>query len=487
MKRSTIETTFIAAILALTSVLIYLCIQPGHNWGGDFALYISQSKAILNGSLFELYEQNKFSMQHSIKEIGPYLYPNGFPLLLSPVLFFFGLNFIALKFFCALFFLCSIPLIVKLFKNYFSTPIYALIITSIIAFHFEFISFTDNVLSDLPFLFFSLLSFILMQRKGSVLNSIFIGLSIFYSFFIRDIGIFMIPALVAFQFINQRIERPDKTILILPYIVFLTLFLPVYFFLPKGGSNHLNMLLAEHPGQITINLLRLFELAGMFFHVGSTFMIILIILILFGIYTGGKRTLHFAVYCFLIIVLFCLWPAFLEMRFIFPALPFLTFFLLKGIVFIYDCFKLKQIYLTILLMCFTLGMTIANLNLINEFRKVSSNQCYTEETKTIYDFIKNNTQKEDLIGYSKPAVIRLFTGRNSVFIDLDHFEGSPAKYLLQNNNTKRELQEEYEKVLVTQNYTLLKKKIIPTSFLHLQKDPVKRKESKLKLQEGLIL
>jgi len=75
-----------------------LIIQPGHNWGGDFALYIEQAIALSEGSLNELYEQNKFAMEHSQYALGPFLYPIGFPLILSPFIAVFGLDFMLLKY-----------------------------------------------------------------------------------------------------------------------------------------------------------------------------------------------------------------------------------------------------------------------------------------------------------------------------------------------------------------------------------------------------
>jgi len=96
--------------------LIAWCIHDGHEWGGDFALYIEQVQAINEGSVGELYAANKYAMDNSDYEVGPYLYPFGFPLLLWPVLKVIGIHFIALKIYCGLFLLLSIPLISALFR-----------------------------------------------------------------------------------------------------------------------------------------------------------------------------------------------------------------------------------------------------------------------------------------------------------------------------------------------------------------------------------
>ena len=96
-------------ILALSTFLVFSSIHSGHNWGDDFALYIKQAIQISNGeSLNKIYDWNKISMQSSVNEIGPYLYPNGFPFLLSGVYSIWGMNLTIMKYFCSLFFLLSI-------------------------------------------------------------------------------------------------------------------------------------------------------------------------------------------------------------------------------------------------------------------------------------------------------------------------------------------------------------------------------------------
>lgn len=144
-------------------------IQSGHNWGGDFALYINQAKHIVDGfSIDELYELNKTSMQNSDIQIGPYLYPNGFPFLLAPIYYIFGIDLVWFKVLCSLFFILSIPLIYYLFKNDFKMRIYPLILVSIIAFNYKYIDYTDSIISDYPYLFFCILTFYLMKLKNNV-------------------------------------------------------------------------------------------------------------------------------------------------------------------------------------------------------------------------------------------------------------------------------------------------------------------------------
>ena len=159
----------ILSVIVLTSLILsFLCIHNGHDWGDDFALYIEQAKAITNHSLSKLLVINKYLLNNSDATISPYLYPNGFPLLLTPIYLIFGMNFIAMKILCVLFFIAALPLIYLLFRNKFDTAVYPLLIVAAIALQGVFITFTDNISSDLPFLFFSILSLVLIERcKGT--------------------------------------------------------------------------------------------------------------------------------------------------------------------------------------------------------------------------------------------------------------------------------------------------------------------------------
>ena len=93
--------------LILISVIFCLgVIDDNHNWGGDFALYIEQARALVEGTTKALWEENRWAMT-PIPDYGPDLAPIGFPLLLAPVYAVFGLNFIAFKVYLALFFILA--------------------------------------------------------------------------------------------------------------------------------------------------------------------------------------------------------------------------------------------------------------------------------------------------------------------------------------------------------------------------------------------
>ena len=81
------------------------CIRNGHEWGDDFALYLSQANAILKGNTHQLAEYNTWSMQNSDGTLGPFLYPPGYPLFLTLYLKFLPFNWVGIKIFQWLFYM----------------------------------------------------------------------------------------------------------------------------------------------------------------------------------------------------------------------------------------------------------------------------------------------------------------------------------------------------------------------------------------------
>ena len=171
MKRKNIIKTnskiyYVKLLAIILSVFLInsISFKEGHNWGGDFAQYIAQAKSLNDGTFDKLLENSTFRYEKSDSILlAPKLYSWGFPILLSPIYHLFGFNIFAMKFFVNLFFLFSIATIYFIFKGKINN-IHNILIIAIIAYNPHFFYFKENILSDIPSLFFSLLSIILIQK-----------------------------------------------------------------------------------------------------------------------------------------------------------------------------------------------------------------------------------------------------------------------------------------------------------------------------------
>jgi hypothetical protein len=431
------EWFFLSLVIICSLVFASLCIHKGHNWGGDFSLYISQAISVNHNSLFDLYNQNKFSMDHSEILFGPYLYPMGFPLILSVVYLFAGMDFVIMKWVGALFFLASLPLIYLIFKNYFTERKYAFALLVCIALHENFLTFTDNVLSDLPFLFFSLLAIYLMERSKTFLQMTLLGLVIFYAYFVRDIGVFLIPTLFVFQaqkaFQNKKEFREKKLFLLIPYVVFLFFFGLSKWILPAGGGNHYAIF---YNMTFTTRLLNYYaELlsAYLFDSTISVFLWIpLLLLILTGMYIHARKGIHILFYVLIIFVISVMWPSKQGIRFLFPIIPFILYFLFQGLIYLSKIIKFK--YLNISIFLFAAIIVFENQKKVIRFSRVDTNAVKSEQMEDLYDCVIRNTDEKSVVVFDNPRVLRLFTERNSFYSTNNDTVRMYADYSIRDRN-----------------------------------------------------
>jgi 4-amino-4-deoxy-L-arabinose transferase-like glycosyltransferase len=152
-----------AAILcALLIGMFYLAtIRDGHVWDDDFSMYIHHAQNLARG---EPYADTGYIYNPQNPAIGPRVYPPGFPLLLAPVVRMFGLDLRPMKILVIGFFVGSLLLTAALFRSVLPAP-YVTALVLVVGLNPFFWEFKDHVLSDLPFLFFVLLSFICSRRQ----------------------------------------------------------------------------------------------------------------------------------------------------------------------------------------------------------------------------------------------------------------------------------------------------------------------------------
>ncbi len=420
----------ICTICIISLAMGLLCIHRGHEWGDDFAMYISQAKSILSLSVNELYEQNKYAMDNSSALIGPYLYPMGFPLIICLVYSWLGLNLVALKILCLSFFIGSVYILYGIINQQINQKNVSLAICALIAFHPQLIIFSDQILSDFPFLFFSLLSVrFIIDSKNTLLKNLVIGFLIFFSYLLRDTGIFLIAFLFIYQVKNYNIfliSIKARFVSALPYILFLFLFIVNRICLPDGGSNHL----AEFHN-ITIytvleNLIYYSaQFARFFIPLNSSYLYVSILIgglfcifTLVGIYSLRNINPHFIVYTVLMFLVYTIWPSRQGIRFLIPIIPFLLYFTYQGILYV----KTSR-YLSPVLYLYVLYILLSGIFQTIDFYKRDPNEVLTTNTNQLYDYIKANTTKKDVIVFFKPRALRLFTERNAIY------QSEPAKII----------------------------------------------------------
>lgn len=397
----------------------FATIREGHNWGGDFSLYIHHAKNI--AERIE-YEDTGYIYNPSHPSLSPRTYPPIFPLLLLPVYKFFGLNLMIMKIEVILFFLMSLFTIFLVFRTELSSR-HLLMMIIAIGFNPYFWDFKDNILSDIPFLFFTYLSIFFINRAYQVnhlrgnqtLYSILVGTLIYLSYGTRSIGIVLIPSLLIYDIIE--LKRPSRfTIRVILLFVFLMVVQNAFL---RSESSYFDQF------EITFkvifkNLVSYNKSLAFIWYNGysivftAALFLIVSALALLGCLTRIKNKVTiFEIFLVLYMAIVIVWPANQGTRFLIPVIPLYLFYAFSGIEKL-GSFKggtLERVVLIALVAAifFSYATRYEKMDYGSPIREGVAEK----EAVDLFHYIKQATDGRDVFIFRKPRVLSLFTGRRA--------------------------------------------------------------------------
>lgn len=434
-------------IVAVGCGLLYGMITNGQNWGDDFAAYIMQARSLTDAAPQAFIDANRVSMEHSSYAIGPNAYPWGFPVLLAPFYAVFGLNMIALKAVGGLAYVLFLVLLWFGFRGI-HPPFWFLCLASLFAFNPALLAFSNNIMSDLPFLLVSTLGMVLIKawvvEERTVISrgwdAALIGIVIAGAFFIRTNGVLLIAALGVSQIVCGRQKHP-LVVRLLPYAVFFCLVMAWEVVLPNGGASHLSLLKNISVKILVKNLYYYLTLPSAFFSGVPYPYLPYMASLPFAIAGAMKRQrsdCHAIVYVVLTFFLYVIWPSpsGQGLRFLFPILPFYVSFVLSGLEAVQGGGTVEgtqlrkragQISVMFVICCF--GVRSAH----DVYENLSRNRTtllgpYTATSQSLISFVAEHTEAESTIIFFKPRLMNLMTNRKSIMIN-NRNELSRGNYL----------------------------------------------------------
>jgi hypothetical protein len=173
--------------------------EDGHDWGDDFSLYIRQAQALGRGNVGQVMSDTHFSVHHSNWPYSPDGYPWGWPILMMPVVARWGVDYGKLKMLVTVVFVVFLWLFHSVCRRRMG-EVGALLLVLAVGVNFFFLSWTNNVLSEFPYMAATLLTFVMIdryQRSGSLWNpslrpAVMVGLSMALAANVRREG-FALP------------------------------------------------------------------------------------------------------------------------------------------------------------------------------------------------------------------------------------------------------------------------------------------------------
>lgn len=201
-----IYTSLIIIILAFFALSN---VRSSHDWGGDFSAYLAQATNLSEGRPmcdFGYIYNSKYD------RLAPPCYPPGYPLLLAPVIYFFGGNLWANLLFQnvlgVLFLLCAL----RLFR-WRLNPIESVLLLGLFALNPWMWTFKSELTADLPFsLFFmiSYLSYLKFRRREEWWSMAVTGLLVGFTISIKLAGLALLLPLMLDMVLYERSTRSWK-------------------------------------------------------------------------------------------------------------------------------------------------------------------------------------------------------------------------------------------------------------------------------------
>jgi hypothetical protein len=186
--------------------------HPGHSWGDDFALYLRQAQGLVDGNLHQVIQDSQFSVTASGSPgFSPAIYPWGFPLMLAPFVWRWGLDYTKLK-------LVMVGIFVAYLWTYHRVllrrthAVVAFGIVACVGTTLVYLQHTDYLLSELPYMLASVVAIWTLDRarlgarlhQATTRQLVVLGLAALYVFNTRREGLAILPAIAVAQVIDLR-------------------------------------------------------------------------------------------------------------------------------------------------------------------------------------------------------------------------------------------------------------------------------------------
>ena len=418
---------FFVVILAI-GIFFISTIREGHRWAGDFSMYVHHAKNIVEGRPFG---ETGYIYNPHYPQLGPGTYPPVFPLLLAPVYKLFQLDLRPMKMEIIAFFMLALILLIIITSREISFP-YQILLIGIVGLNPFFWDFKDYVLSDIPFLVFTYISLFWFHRtyvkgirsKIRIFDAVLIGLFMYLSFGTKTIGFVLIPSMIILDLIKHR----KLTLHVIITIIIFSILMILQTILIHSDSDYFDQFFPFRPMYILQNVVIYTNSLSQFFDTGYpslswlqyALFISTIIFSGFGYYHRLKSIAVYEVFLPLYLAIVILWPTHQGFRFLIPVIPFVIFYFFIGYKCVINYFFRRfgnislnkwlhySIVLWVAFLAFAYVCKYSTLDFISIPEGV-----HTNETKTLFQYINDYTEQDDVFLFKNPRILNLYTSRNA--------------------------------------------------------------------------
>ena len=414
--------------------------DPGHEWGDDFILYLHQARCWIRGGMQELAISNQACMDQSDGVIGPYLYPQGFPVLMSlPMRGIDIWGFVGLKVFnFSIFILCMVA-VYRWFRLLFEDRMLPVLLSLILViWHPKIWEAANRLTSDLWFAGLAGVFMYLLYSswRNNLAKNITLGLLVFMATSTRTNGVFLlVPWVLLVWQENPKFYgglRANGNLILVVVLGGLCGLLALKNDLGHGPV-YMNMLKSVTPAQVFSNMGLYLKLIGTYplWHfatiieatLGAWATILLAAgvwaIILLAIVKRGWQLLPIVAFVGVNLALFCAWPSLQGVRLLFVIFPMLAVLVVVGLMELWQIAKpvlevrsvaralKKSSNWVIALSAIVLVQGLAT---AVHYLVTDTNEAFSEEVAEVYSFVESSVKPNERISFQKPRLMRYVTG-----------------------------------------------------------------------------
>ena len=414
--------------------------DPGHEWGDDFILYLHQARCWIRGGMQELAISNQACMDQSDGVIGPYLYPQGFPVLMSlPMRGIDIWGFVGLKVFnFSIFILCMVA-VYRWFRLLFEDRMVPVMLSLVLViWHPKIWEAANRLTSDLWFAGLAGVFMYLLYSswRNNLAKNITLGLLVFMATSTRTNGVFLlVPWVLLVWQENPKFYgglRANGNLILVVVLGGLCGLLALKNDLGHGPV-YMNMLKSVTPAQVFSNMGLYLKLIGTYplWHfatiieatLGAWATILLAAgvwaIILLAIVKRGWQLLPIVSFVGVNLALFFAWPSLQGVRLLFVIFPMLAVLVVVGLMELWQIAKpvlevrslaralKKSSNWVIALSAIVLVQGLAT---AVHYLVTDTNEAFSEEVAEVYSFVESSVKPNERISFQKPRLMRYVTG-----------------------------------------------------------------------------
>jgi hypothetical protein len=425
-------------MLLLLPIVWWMAVQMhylGHSWGDDFALYLRQARSIFDGTMAQVVSDNRFNVLNAAKPtFSPYAYPWGWPVILSPFVRAFGLDYAKLKL-VEVAMLCGFLWVFHELVRSRANRWVAFGVVASVGTTLAYLQHTDELLSELPYMLVVAITLWYLdrvQRRHHRLQHarrhelVTLGLMAAFVFNTRREGLALIVAIVVVQLVDLRGHRHEAKprVLAAPLASFVVgcalfqLLLPAQL-APELPGTGLGQTWKKLQGPYRVAFMRQLGLHG----TGGVTLLVIFLLVVAGVvvrlWRAPSRDVAWVVFAVLSMTIAGMIPAVSD-RYLMAVTPFALYFAAQALAAIPLPHGLGSMVAAGALLTLTVAHLPDVSNRVTKMHQLADRGALLIDgpeqpyAKAAFDAVRTYTHMDDVVEFFKVRALTLYTDRRGV-------------------------------------------------------------------------